>query len=262
MASRLEKVTEPSVDSRVYDPLRQLGLTEYESRIYMALVNRGSQTAIELSQLTDVPYSRIYDVLGKLEKKGWIWIESEKSKPTKYAPKPPVDAARAARLEIQGRIEEQEKLVVSDLQPVYERSWKAEKPDVFIVYGEDNVLKKIEESIQGAQKYILLLLPIFGERESSIFFPVISRLRSSNVKIRLLTSRLDPKIAPRIKDLVETRVREPMYGGGVIVDGREAMILLAEPSPEGLNKINIGIWAKHVGLAAIANNYFEYLWKI
>jgi sugar-specific transcriptional regulator TrmB len=255
-------VTEPGFDSRVYDSLRQLGLTEYESRIYMALVNKGSQTAIELSQLTEVPYSRIYDVLGKLEKKGWIWLESEKSKPTKYAPKPPLDAVRAARLEIQSRIEEQEKLVVTDLQPIYEKTWKAEKPDVYIVYGEDNVLKKIEESIQVAQKYILLLLPIFGERESSIFFPVISRLRSSNVRIRLLTSKLDPKIAPRMKDLAEIRVREPMFGGGAIIDGREAMIILVETSPEGVNKINVGIWAKHVGLAAIANSYFEYLWKM
>ncbi len=255
-------MTEPGFDSRVYDALRQLGLTEYESRIYMALVNKGSQTAIELSQLTEVPYSRIYDVLGKLEKKGWIWLDSEKSKPTKYAAKPPLDAVRAAKLEIVSRIEEQERLVVSDLQPIYERSWKAEKPDVYIVYGEDNVLKKIEESVQGAQKYILLALPVFGERESSIFYPTISRLRSSNVRIRLLTSKLDPKIAPRLKDLAEIRVRESLYGGGAIIDGREAMIILAEPGPEGVNMINIGIWAKHTGLAAIANDYFEYLWKI
>ena len=252
-------LTERSSDSRVYGALRELGLTEYESRIYMTLVDKGSSTAIELSRLTDVPYSRIYDVLGRLQTKGWI--KTEKSKPTKYAPKPPIEAVRAAKLEIQTRIEDQEKLVVSDLQPIFERNWKSEKPEVYIVYGEDNVLSKIEESIQKAQKYVLIALPTFGSREFSKFYPAIGRLRSSDVKVRLLTSKLDEKIAARIGELAETRVRQSLYGGGAIIDGREAMIILSEPSPEG-DVINIGIWAKHIGLAAIANNYFDYLWKM
>jgi sugar-specific transcriptional regulator TrmB len=256
----MKTLAEGGSDSRVYGALRELGLTEYESRIYMTLVDKGSSTAIELSKFTEVPYSRIYDVLGRLQSKGWI--KSEKSKPTKYAPKPPIEAVRTAKLEIQGRIEEQEKLVVSDLQPIFERNWKSEKPEVYIVYGEDNVLSKIEESIQKAQKYVLIALPTFGSREFSKFYPVIGRLRSSDVKVRLLTSKLDPKIASRLSELAETRVRESLYGGGAIIDGREAMIILTEPSPEGANVINIGIWAKHIGLAAIANNYFEYLWKM
>jgi len=253
-------VSEPSFDSRVYSALRELGLTEYESRIYISLVSKGSATAMELSRLTDVPYSRIYDVLGRLEGKGWIG--SEKSKPTKYTPKPPLEAVRAAKLEIQKLVDEQEKVVVSDLQPVFERSWKSEKPEVYILYGEDNVLKKIEESIQRAEKYVLLALPTFGSREFSVFFPVISRLRSSNVKVRLLTSKLDSRVASKLGDLIETRIRESLYGGGAIIDGREAMIILTEQSAAGSPAINIGIWAKHIGLAVIANNYFDYLWKI
>ncbi|WXG45308.1 MAG: helix-turn-helix domain-containing protein [Candidatus Atabeyarchaeum deiterrae] len=248
-----------SFDSRVYGALHELGLTEYESRIYIALVSKGTTTAIELSQLTEVPYSRIYDVLGRLERKGWI--ESQKSKPTKYAPKPPLGAVRAAKLEIQGRIEELEKEVIADLQPVYERGGKSERPEVYILYGEDNVLKKIEESIQKAEKYILLALPNFGNREFSVFFPVLGRLRSSNVKVRLLTSKIDSRTISRLSELAETRVRESLYGGGAIIDGREAMIILTEQTTKGDNVINIGIWAKHIGLAVIANNYFEYLWK-
>jgi sugar-specific transcriptional regulator TrmB len=252
-------LTEGGSDSRVFDALRELGLTEYESRIYLTLIEKGSSTALDLSKVTDVPYSRIYDVLGKLQAKGWI--KTEKSKPTKYAPKPPVEAVRTAKLEMQNHIEDQEKLVISDLQPIFERNWKSERPEVYIVYGEDNVLSKIEESIQKAQKFVLIALPTFGNREFSKFYPVIGRLRSSDVKVRLLTSRLGKEIASRIGELAETRVRESLYGGGAIIDGREAMIILTEPSPEG-DVINIGIWAKHIGLAAIANNYFDYLWKM
>jgi sugar-specific transcriptional regulator TrmB len=253
-------VSGPGFDSRVYSALRELGLTEYESRIYIGLVNKGTATAMELSDLADVPYSRIYDVLGRLERKGWIG--SEKSKPTKYTPKPPLEAVRAAKLEIQKLVEEQEKVVVSDLQPIFERSWKSEKPEVYILYGEDNVLKKIEESLQRAEKYVLLALPTFGNREFSTFFPVISRLKSLNVKVRLLTSKLDSRVAMKLADMVETRVRESLYGGGAIIDGREAMIILPEQSSGGGSAINLGIWAKHIGLAVIANNYFDYLWRM
>lgn len=251
---------EPSLDSRVFSALRELGLSEYESKVYISLVSRGIATAMELSELADVPYSRIYDVLGRLERKGWIG--SEKSKPTKYTPKPPSEAVRAAKLEIQKLVEEQEKVVVSDLQPIFERSWKSEKPEVYILYGEDNVLKKIEESIQRAEKYVLLALPTFGNREFSIFFPAISRLKSSNVKVRLLTSKFDSRVASKLGDLIEARTRDSLYGGGVIIDGREAMIILAEQSSAGSPTINLGIWAKHIGLAVIAGNYFEYLWRV
>jgi sugar-specific transcriptional regulator TrmB len=47
--------------------LRDLGLSEYESRTYRSLLDHGPTTAKELSEASEVPMGRIYDVLNDLE---------------------------------------------------------------------------------------------------------------------------------------------------------------------------------------------------
>ena len=50
-----------------------------------------------------------------------------------------------------------------------------------------------------------------------------------------------------------------MFGGGVIGDSTQVLILLGE---EGNRKGEpIAIWADHPGLAGYAKDYFNYLWN-
>ena len=52
-------------------------LNLYEVRVWTALLSRGVSTAGELSNISDVPRSRTYDILENLEKKGFIqWFYS------------------------------------------------------------------------------------------------------------------------------------------------------------------------------------------
>jgi hypothetical protein len=48
-----------------------------------------------------------------------------------------------------------------------------------------------------------------------------------------------------------------MFGGGLIADGREVILLLGQERDEA---ISLGIWSDHIGLAKFAKTYFEYLW--
>jgi hypothetical protein len=48
-----------------------------------------------------------------------------------------------------------------------------------------------------------------------------------------------------------------MFGGGIIADGREVILLLGQ---EGEEAVGLAIWSDHIGLAKFAKNYFEYLW--
>jgi sugar-specific transcriptional regulator TrmB len=68
--------------------LRDLGLSEYEARAYRALLQIGPTTARELSEASDVPMGRIYDVLANLEQCDLIRSQAA-SHPTKYAPVEP-----------------------------------------------------------------------------------------------------------------------------------------------------------------------------
>ena len=55
---------------------------------------------------------------------------------------------------------------------------------------------------------------------------------------------------------VEVRSRKELFGGGVIVDGAEALLFLGE---EG--KPSLVVWSNHLGLVKFAKDYFEHLWN-
>jgi sugar-specific transcriptional regulator TrmB len=63
--------------------LRDLGLSEYEARVYRALLDTGPTTAKELSRASEVPMGRIYDVLASIETHSLARSQSA-SRPKKY----------------------------------------------------------------------------------------------------------------------------------------------------------------------------------
>ena len=71
-----------SVSDQTQKSLEKVGLTGYEIKTFTSLLKTGELTASDLSKQSGVPYSKIYEVLGMLEEKGWIG--SDKSRPTKY----------------------------------------------------------------------------------------------------------------------------------------------------------------------------------
>lgn len=52
--------------------LIRLGLNRYEAKAYVTLLIRGVATASEISDLSGIPYTRVYDVLSSLESKGFV----------------------------------------------------------------------------------------------------------------------------------------------------------------------------------------------
>ncbi len=60
----------------VVEKLQRVGLTEYEAKAYLALLNTHLSTATQVSEKSSVPRTKIYSMLESLEHKGWIRIYS------------------------------------------------------------------------------------------------------------------------------------------------------------------------------------------
>lgn len=56
----------------IYDLLRKIGLTEYETRIYLALLELSESTSGEIMNKSNVNSGRIYQILDSLKEKGLI----------------------------------------------------------------------------------------------------------------------------------------------------------------------------------------------
>ena len=234
--------------------LQELGLTEYETRAYLSLLERGAMAATQVSEYSNVPYSKIYETLNSLEKKGWV--KSEKGRPSKYYPKSPSEALTAAKLRLEDTMKGWEQAILNELQPLYDKREIKEKPDIWILRGEFNILAKLQEMLDKAKNELMIAAPILTEPLIKAAFPMFDRLQNKRVKILFLISKDVKELGiEEITKIAEVRSREHMFGGGVIVDGKEALLLLGEEKP------SLVIWSNHIGLVKFAKDYFEYLWN-
>jgi len=244
------------VTDRVRRALQEFGLTDYEIRSYTSLLEIGPATASELSEASDVPYSKIYEVLGSLEKKGWI--ESEHGRPSRYYPKPPSVAMEITKSHLENTLKTNEALIQDELQPLYEKKGVKEHPDIWIVRGNFNVLARVRETIERVQKEILASVPTIPDSVAEMLIPLVKSIADRGVKVQIMTMK-NPmsETMAKLSKFCEVRVRAQMFGGGIIADGREVILLLGQ---EGEEAISLAIWSDHIGLSKFAKNYFEYLW--
>jgi sugar-specific transcriptional regulator TrmB len=244
------------ISDRARRSLQEFGLTDYEIRSYTSLLEMGPATASELSEASGVPYSKIYEVLGSLEKKGWI--EMEHGRPRRYYPKPPSVAMEITKSQFESALKTNEALVLDELQPLYEKKGVRERPDIWIVRGDFNVLAKVRETMEHVQREILAAVPALPDSLAEPLIPLVKTIVERGVKVQLMTMKTPmTETMLKLTKLCEVRVREQMFGGGIIADGREVILLLGQ---EGDEAISLGIWSDHIGLAKFAKNYFEYLW--
>jgi len=234
--------------------LRELGLTEYETRAYLSLLEKGVTTASRVSEHANVPYSKIYETLNSLERKGWV--ETKRGRPSRYYPKSPSEALSAARMRLEDSVKSWEQTILNELQPLYEKREIREKPDIWILRGEFNTLAKLQEMLGKVKSTLMIAAPTPTKALVGAVVPILIRLQDRGVEILLMASRdMGKKNLEKIADVAEVRVRDHMFGGGVIVDGKEALLVLGEKKP------TLVIWADHVGLVKFAKDYFQYLWN-
>ena len=245
------------ITDRVRRSLQEFGLTDYEIRSYTSLLEIGPATASELSEASDVPYSKVYEVLGSLEKKGWI--ESEHGRPSKYYPKPPSVAMEITKSQLENALKTNEALIHDELQPLYEKKGVREHPDIWIVRGNFNVLARIRETVERVQKEILAAVPAIPDSVAEMLIPLVKSIAERGVKVQIMTMKSPmSETMAKLSKFCDVRVREQMFGGGIIADGREVILLLGQ---EGDEAISLAIWSDHIGLSKFAKNYFEYLWS-
>ncbi len=237
--------------------LKDFGLTEYEVKAYIALVQSGPMPASQLSSTAAIPYSKIYEILGNLERKGWV--ESEQGRPSKYFPKPPATALESSRVRMENTLKSSQTDALLELQPLYEKKEVQERPDIWIIRGQDNILDRIKETLGRTRRELLVAMPIVPDSVISMAAPLLSLMNDRGIKVSvMIPSGTSKDTVGRLKELVQVRVREQMFGGGIISDSNEIIILLGEEPEKGLT---LAISSHHAGLVKFGKSYFEFLWE-
>ena len=249
-----------SISDKTRKSLEKIGLTSYEIKTFTSLLTSGELTASELSQKSGVPYSKIYEVLGTLEEKGWIG--SDDSRPTKYFAKSPSTGIETTRQKIETDFLQNQNIILNELVPLYEKSGTSEKPDIWVLSGTINIAAKILEMVENCRSEVMIALPEASQELVKQALPKLRLLHDKGISITLLTSdKMDKEALKAISRVATVKVKKGLFGGGIISDKRYVVILLGAEIGGTKTSEAVAIWADHAGLAGFAREYFEYLLK-
>ena len=99
-------------------------------------------TASEVSRAARIPYSKVYDALESLHKRGWI--EEQKSRPIVYTAKPPDAALEELKARQETVRRENEQVALDELMGIYVSRGEQDKPDIWIMRGTNEILSRVK----------------------------------------------------------------------------------------------------------------------
>jgi sugar-specific transcriptional regulator TrmB len=129
--------------------MQNIGFTQYESQVYLALLQQSNISGYELAKISGVPASKIYQILNKLTDKEMILaIDSE---PKKYAPLPPEEILSRFKNDYLGTIDN----LTDKLGHLYAND-EASESYIWNLSGRLEIIRKIVEFIDQAKRNIFL----------------------------------------------------------------------------------------------------------
>jgi len=207
--------------------LMDLGFSQYEAACYMALVGNHPVNGSQLSKISGIARSRIYDVLRSLTAKGFV-VEVNTGL---YAPLPADELVRRLRHNFETTIQAFEHdIAKAGRQDVFEFIWT--------LTGYDNVMEKARHMIQEAKTEIYARL--FPEADQHLCRDMI-KAEKRGVAIRYIAMgdiphRFAVQVThPDHENLIQT------IGGrsfDIITDRNEALVGIFEVGNEDASPIN------------------------
>lgn len=141
--------------------LEEFGLSKYESKAYVTLISKGTISAGELAFYSDLPRTKIYPTLLKLEKKKLAMMS--KSKPIMCTAVAPEDAFDSIIHEQINKVNAMNTLV-SNLKKASEESRKSRGSEEkrYFHLSANNVLTQLQTMIDGSKSSVNMVLDQWG----------------------------------------------------------------------------------------------------
>ena len=246
-------------------------LNLYEVKVWTALLSRGTSTAGELSNISDVPRSRTYDILESLEKKGFIVMKL--GKPIKFVALKPDEVVERVKKNLikyaQERTKRLEVLkddeVLEELNGLFTKGIKFVEPSELSgsLRGRQNLYNHLDMMIRDAEKTITIVTTAEGlNRKLEALMPVLEKAKKRGIKIRIASqmNNNNLKIARELKKVAEVRNMEKIKARFTIIDSNQIMFMLLDDEKFHPN-YDIGVWINTEFFAMALEQMFELAWR-
>jgi len=211
-----------------------LGLSEYEAKIYVSLIEAGQAKARTLSVLSGVPRTKVYSVLKKLVDLGLVTeIPGE---PRRFSPTPPRVALGSYLQSYQDTAQSLSSLI-SILEEAFRKAKNREnmrRGSMWTISGREEILKKIQEMLGRARRSVYIVtnengLILLYKRFNRMFDELVDR--SVEIKIATTDGSNNKHLLQELRyvcNVEETNFRLPL----IILCVDEDQILMSHLQPD------------------------------
>lgn len=195
--------------------LQKIGFTEYEAKIYLALLKEYPNTGYQISKSSGVPRSMVYEALGRLHAKGAV-METVESRATYYRPLPPEILLDQHLANINN--------LVHDLKPGLSELYRSQDDtSIWSLADQDAVFAYAIQMLEKAKDEVFLVI---NDEAADLLYPALESLSKRNIPLNILgTGEFDfpfgvivqhPPLESQIQGLTDTLL--------ILIDGQEVLV--------------------------------------
>ncbi len=246
-------------------------LNLYEVKVWTALLSRGTSTAGELSNISDVPRSRTYDILESLEKKGFIVMKL--GKPIKFVALKPEEVVERVKKNLmksaQDRSKRLEKLkgdeVLEELNTLFTKGIKFVEPTELSgsMKGRQNIYNHLDMMVRDAEKTITIVTTAEGlNRKMESLLPSLEKAKKRGIIVRIAApiDKNNMKVAKDFQKVAEVKNMQKIKARFTIIDSNQLMFMLLDDEKFHPN-YDVGVWINTEFFAQALEQMFELAWK-
>lgn len=250
--------------STAVETLQEYGLSAYAARTFVTLVGLGAGTARDVSQVSDVPRTRVYDAAEELQEHGLVNVQN--GSPKRFWAVSPDTACQIIEQQHRNQLTALESALTT-LEPDNQR---ATQRAIRTVDGPTAVTDRLVDMFDGASDEILFLTT-----EALLTAPIVEALEAASnrgVTVKVAgessTTEHNPSATAQTIQFSESPPEwiETAAGGLVMVDQQKAVILVVrddEPTDPPAVPRQTAVWGTGetntlvVVLNALFTAYFE-----
>lgn len=217
-------------------------LNIYETKVWLALLGKGSASAGEIASLSGVPRSRTYDVLESLEKKGFAIPKI--GKPVKYlGVKPNIILEKLknnVRKEAEDKFKSLSNLKETDefgqLEELYNVGISSVKREDLSasIKGRTTISNHLKEVIESAEKEVIICTNAEEmDMKERLFIDTFKLLQKRGIDFKVALSG-NPKRIKEISEKMKVKIKPVEFDAKFfIVDRKEVIFYLSKESGKG-----------------------------
>lgn len=250
--------------------IKDFGLNSYEAKIWTALLSRGVATAGELSDISNVPRSRSYDILESLEKKGFIVMKL--GKPIKYIAVSPQEVIERVKKRVnedaQSTLKTMDELkdsdVLNELSQLHNNGIDTVSPEEITgsLKGQGNIYDHLNLMLKEAEERIIIVTSEQGlNRKGKALMRQLKKAHDRGVQVQVAApvTKENQDVAEQLSAYAEVRDLDGLRARFMIIDNEQLLFMLAHDE-DVHPSYDTGVWVNTPMFADALAQLFELAW--